>query len=223
MKIDAKYLPLAALLLFGFGCSASTPAEEEADSSETEESQMEEIVSAELADGSYELIADDSTFFWTGTKIGGEHTGTIEAESGSFSLEEGEVEGSIMINMATITCCEAPEDEIPSLVDHLESDDFFSTDNFPTAEFTLAGLEMQEDGTYEVSGTLTIKDIENDVTFSGTFEEDGDGYRLVAEAELDRAKWDIRYGSESFFDDLGDSVIHDEFTLVMDVLFEEAE
>jgi len=30
---------------------------------------------------------------------------------------------------------------------------------------------------------------------------------------LDRSEFDVKYGSGSFFDDLGDNLIHDEFTV----------
>ena len=37
--------------------------------------------------------------------------------------------------------------------------------------------------------------------------------------KVDRAQYDVRYGSGSFFDDLGDKTIYDEFDLVVDLEF----
>ena len=38
-----------------------------------------------------------------------------------------------------------------------------------------------------------------------------DGYQ--AEIVIDRSKFDVKYGSGSFFDNLGDNMIYDDFTL----------
>ena len=37
----------------------------------------------------------------------------------------------------------------------------------------------------------------------------------MAEIVIDRSKYDVRYGSGSFFDDLGDKTIYDDFTLTV--------
>ena len=39
------------------------------------------------------------------------------------------------------------------------------------------------------------------------------GDAFDAEVVLDRSKFDVRYGSDSFFDKLGDNVILDDFTM----------
>jgi hypothetical protein len=36
---------------------------------------------------------------------------------------------------------------------------------------------------------------------------------------VDRSKFDVRYGSGSFFDNLGDNLIYDDFTLDFKVVF----
>jgi polyisoprenoid-binding protein YceI len=40
---------------------------------------------------------------------------------------------------------------------HLRSNDFFAMDEFPTIEFTSTSAEQVDDGTYRVSGDLTVK------------------------------------------------------------------
>ena len=40
-----------------------------------------------------------------------------------------------------------------------------------------------------------------------------DGQTFKATIEVDRSKYDVRYGSSSFFDNLGDKVIYDVFEL----------
>ncbi len=221
------YLPFAALLLLGFGCGGSdketvgdVAAGDEINEEVTERSEeVEEVEEVELKSGDYDLDVSASSMLWIGTKVTGEHTGTIEVESGSMRVEDGIItEGSIVIDMTSIDCCEEPEGPVPTLVEHLNSEDFFSTEEFPAAEFVISKLETGEvnEG---LDGTLTIKGIENEIEFPVTFEEVDDGYHLTGTATLDRSLWDIRYGSSSFFSDLGDSVIHDDFTLEFDVTF----
>jgi len=43
---------------------------------------------------------------------------------------------------------------------------------------------------------------------------------LVVEenTEIDRSRWNIRYGSESFFDDLGDNLIANEVEIEIDLV-----
>jgi hypothetical protein len=42
----------------------------------------------------------------------------------------------------------------------------------------------------------------------------------VAAFKIDRSKWDIKYGSGSFFDDLGDKMIYDDIELTVNAVFE---
>ena len=66
---------------------------------------------------------------------------------------------------------------------------------------------------YEINGVLTIKGIAKDVTFPARIIRNDQGYEATGKIDLDRTRWDIRYGSGKFFDNLGDKMIHDLFTL----------
>jgi hypothetical protein len=46
----------------------------------------------------------------------------------------------------------------------------------------------------------------------------GNKAEAKAKVTIDRAKYDVRYGSKSFFDNLGDKAIYDEFTLDLDLV-----
>ena len=70
---------------------------------------------------------------------------------------------------------------------------------------------------YNVEGNLTIKDKTNPVTFPATINVAGDAVTAQADVVVDRAKYDVRYGSTSFFDNLGDKAIVDEFTVSFDL------
>ena len=64
-----------------------------------------------------------------------------------------------------------------------------------------------------ITGNMTIKEISQEITFPAKFENDGDLFHANATLKINRTKHDIKYGSGSFFDDLGDRMIYDEFTL----------
>ncbi|MDO7587096.1 MAG: YceI family protein, partial [Flavobacteriaceae bacterium] len=65
------------------------------------------------------------------------------------------------------------------------------------------------------TGNLTIKNITKEVNFTLSVY----GSKATASLKVDRSQFDIRYGSGSFFDNLGDKTIYDEFDLVVDLQF----
>ena len=64
-------------------------------------------------------------------------------------------------------------------------------------------------GLYGVAGQMTIKGKTNPIAFDLNLKGNSATTTLV----IDRSKYDIRYGSGSFFDNLGDKTIYDDFTL----------
>ncbi|HKK81352.1 MAG TPA: YceI family protein, partial [Prolixibacteraceae bacterium] len=66
-----------------------------------------------------------------------------------------------------------------------------------------------ENGKATVTGELTIKGITHPVEFEGT----KTGNVFEATITIDRTKYNVRYGSGKFFENLGDNMIHDDFTL----------
>jgi polyisoprenoid-binding protein YceI len=66
-----------------------------------------------------------------------------------------------------------------------------------------------------VAADLTIKGITNRVTFKMEVSENS----AIANLKIDRTKFDIKYGSASFFDGLKDRAIYDEFDLNVNLSF----
>lgn len=154
---------------------------------------------------------EKSTIEWEGRKIGGKHQGTINLKSGQFELSENRViSGVFEIDMSSLKNLDI-EDETykKKLEGHLKSDDFFGVEKFPTATFSVSESTAFENGTTTVSGILTIKG--KSVPFSFKLKKEANQYS--AKLEIDRSKFDVRYGSNSFFDNLGDKAINDIFTL----------
>lgn len=152
---------------------------------------------------------------WLGEKVTGQHTGSINLQSGSINYQDNKIiSGEIVINMASLKDSEANA----RLEGHLKSEDFFGVEKFPTAKLLITGSTSFEKGTAVVSGTLTIKDVTNPIEFKATTQKKDDGTWFFANISIDRTKFNIRYGSGSFFDNLGDKVIYDEFKLKVSLL-----
>ncbi len=158
-----------------------------------------------------------SSVKWTGNKVGGSHNGAIKIKSGAFQFKNGDIAGgTVVIDMNTITCEDLTnEGANQKLVGHLKSDDFFGVEKFPTATFKVTKATKFNNNKASITGVLTIKGKSETVTFDVT--KSGSVYS--AKLEVDRSKFDVRYGSKSFFDNLGDNFIHDIFVLDIQLVF----
>jgi polyisoprenoid-binding protein YceI len=95
------------------------------------------------------------------------------------------------------------------LVNHLKSDDFFGVAKHPDAIIEIVKSTPFVNNEATVEARLTIKNITHPITFKAR--KDGKAY--LADLVVDRSKYDVRYGSGSFFDNLGDNMIYDDFDL----------
>jgi polyisoprenoid-binding protein YceI len=152
---------------------------------------------------------------WLGEKVTGQHTGTIKLQSGWLNWQDNKiVSGEFTIDMKSLKDTE----DNKMLQGHLKSDDFFGVGKFPTAKLVVTGSTPFDKGTGVVTGTLTIKDVTNPVEFKATMQKKDEGVWFFANISVDRTKYNIRYGSGSFFDNLGDKTIYDEFKLKVNLL-----
>jgi polyisoprenoid-binding protein YceI len=155
--------------------------------------------------------ANKSNIEWLGKKIGGQHNGTIQLKSGELEVKSDKiVSGSFTVDMTTITNTDLKDPGYnQKLVGHLKSDDFFGVEKYPTANFTITKSTKFNNGKATVTGDITIKGKTKSITFDVV--KSGNDY--TAKIDIDRSKFDVRYGSNSFFDNLGDKAIDDVFTL----------
>ena len=162
----------------------------------------------------YSVSIEESTIEWQGFKPTGSHSGTIGITSGEFNISNGSIQsGTFLIDMNSIKESEGSA----KLEGHLKSSDFFDVEKFPTANFEITGLE-EKDGQHILSGNLTIKDKTNNISFPVNLSSEGDSYSILSSVfTIDRSKWDVRYGSKSFFNDLKDKYINDDIELKITV------
>ena len=111
--------------------------------------------------------------------------------------------------MTSMTCTDLEGEYAGKLIGHLISDDFFGVDSHPEATLVFTNVDAKGNGVYAVTRDFTIKGITKEASFDLTVA----GNEATAKVIIDRSKHDIRYGSNSFFDNLGDKVIYDDFEL----------
>lgn len=167
------------------------------------------------ADG-HQVSIQDGKIHWLGKKITGQHDGHLTIKEGSLTKnDKGEFTAAeFTADMTSITVADIKDaDKNKNLVDHLKSKDFFSVDSHKTAQFKSTKVEKIKEGQYKVTGDLTIKGITKPQTFTANVIQKDKGYQMTAKLVVDRTKYDVRYGSNKFFDNLGDRVIYDDFEL----------
>ncbi|MEI7897801.1 MAG: YceI family protein [bacterium] len=164
----------------------------------------------------FTVDASKSTLNWKAEKMTGFHEGTIAIKSGSFKTSKDKITaGTFAIDMATIVDKDLANEEYnKKLVGHLSSADFFDVAKFPEAVFTLTKPVDLTKSVTEVHGNLTIKGISKPLSFKTVIRKDGNSIVFDANSiVVDRTVYNIKYGSGTFFSDLGDKVIYDQFTL----------
>ena len=163
-----------------------------------------------------EIKLENSKVVWKGYKVTGSHVGIITIKSGHLNFDKDILTGgSFKIDMSTITATDLEGEYKGKLEGHLKSDDFFGVEKFPTATLHFTKVKSVGKNSYEVTGNITIKGKTESISFDLSVY----GNKANASLKIDRTKFDVRYGSTSFFDGLKDKAIYDEFDLVVDLEF----
>lgn len=157
-----------------------------------------------------------STIAWKGYKVTGSHNGNINLKDGSLSFDNNQLTGgSFTVDMTSLISTDLEGEWKGKLEGHLKSDDFFGVESHPTATLVFNTVSAKSKNSYDVTADLTIKGITNPINFTLAVY----GNKANATLKIDRAQYQIKYGSGSFFDNLGDKAIYDEFDLVVDLEF----
>lgn len=198
MKFYSKFLGLA---LIG-GMVACNNAPEEAIEATDAKEVAEEVALAET----FSVVTDGDEITWVGFKTYSDdsHTGTLQVEEGEFQTEGGNiVSGKFVINMASINNTDMPADSKGKgkLEGHLKGGDFFAVDEYPTATFALTSAELVAESdttgaTHILSGNLSMRDQEKNISFPAMVNMDGDKIEIkTPEFVIDRTQWNVKYNS----------------------------
>jgi len=171
----------------------------------------------------YTANTKKSKLVWYGEKLGVTHFGNLLLKSGTLMINHGKlVGGDFVIDMNTISNQDLTSEKYNAmLVNDLKSDNFFNVDKYPEATFKLIRPMPVSKNNFEILGQLNLKGTMGVVTFPVEIIYESNG-SVVAKGEcnFDRTKFGLTYGSDSFFDNLGDKAISDtirlEFNLVLE-------
>lgn len=163
---------------------------------------------------------DKSVVKWKGSHLTGlnPHYGSVHFKKGFLKYKENKVsEGNFVIDMNTITNTDGEYNK--GLVEHLKNEDFFDVPKFPTATLKIIRVDHDWIGAImTVYATLTIKGISQDIQFKAESINTEKDTVLKSKFSIDRSKWNIKYGSSSFFDNLGDDVISDTIEFEIEIV-----
>ena len=210
-----RFFSLLLLAALFVGCGGAEGTEVDAtDAVDPEATQTEMKPSAV-----YNVDASASVLNWEGAKpTGSSHTGTIPVQAGKIMVADGNiVGGEFTLNIAGMTNTDLPADKAAKLLGHLKSGDFFETEKFPTATFTITSVQPatgMEGITHKVSGNLMMKGQSKNITIPTNVSMDGGMLKAAAPAfTIDRTEWGVVYNSGSLADVVKDNIINDEVGL----------
>ncbi len=215
-----KYQTITLAGIFALGlslasCSGSSKGEGSVAASEA----------AAVSDVAAEALSVDATasaLSWKGFKPGGEHYGKLPISAGQLDIKDDVLHGGyVTIKMDGIIVEDLKAEEGgDKLKAHLEGEDFFDVAKYPEAKFELTdvpaeGLKIAD--IKELKGNLTLKDVTKNITIPvASIQRDAatGKYSFTSQTfRINRADWNVKYGSKSFFTGLGDKFINDEIEL----------
>ncbi|NVJ89484.1 MAG: YceI family protein [Flavobacteriaceae bacterium] len=167
------------------------------------------------------VSTETSVITWKGSKPTGTHNGNVMLKDGDLLVENGELKGGeFVIDMNSIKVLDIPADKEGNakLRGHLTSSDFFDVEKYPTSKFIITKVEDKGDKLH-VTGNLTIKDVTKSVTIPATLSSENGVTTFKSETfNINRADFNVKYGSKSFFDNLKDKFIDDMMEMTFTVV-----
>ena len=172
--------------------------------------------------GIYSVINDSSELVWVGKELSTKsHIGTINLKNGLIEVKNNnEITGEIKIDMTTINVTDLQGRAKKSLEGHLNNEDFFNVQKYPESSFVFKSEPNSDQSSNKIrfEGILTIKGISNPLSFDAIIQEISPLLKANASLSFDRSKYNVRYRSGTFFDDLGDKLILDDIDINMSLV-----
>ncbi|MDM8177827.1 MULTISPECIES: YceI family protein [Olivibacter] len=158
----------------------------------------------------FKVITPQSNIDWVGKKVTGAHNGTISIKEGEIILNEGKLTGGkFIIDTNSIKILDVTDPTLNAqFFGHLASDDFFSSEKYPEAILDITSVTDSH-----VEGNLTIKGITHPISFNTVVNVNGDTLTATGLIIVDRTKYGMKFRSGNFFQNLGDTLIYNEFEL----------
>jgi len=151
-----------------------------------------------------------STIHWEGTKITGRHFGVIGIKNAEVKVKDNSIiSGNVVVNMDTFKAVDLSGDMATKFNKHMKGEDFFNVKKHPVAKINIKKVEG-----YTATADLTVMGVTNEVSFP-IVSHNNHHYGSLT---FDRTKFGMKYGSSSFFKNLGDKVIHNDIKLIFNIV-----
>lgn len=206
MKKIVLFSAAAAMVLASCAGNPEGKKAETADSVET----VDQVVGE-----AYSVVPAESTLVWTGTKVTGAHTGTVNIKSGSINVDNGAITGgSFVLDMSSISSTDLDGEYKEKLDGHLKADDFFAVAAHPEASLVITEVKAGATASDAViSGNLMIKGISKNITFDAKVDEITDTtVKTTSDFNIAREDWGVNYSGKE--DDLISKEINFKVTIV---------
>ena len=157
----------------------------------------------------------ESQVRWEASKVTGTHWGYVPLKNATLDYSGGKIKGgSFDMDMVNLTVEDLTDAKSKgNLTGHLKSDDFFSVEKFNTSSFKITEAKSSNGTDYIITGNLTIKGITQKISFPAKVSVAGKKVTATGQIKFDRTKFEIKYRSGSYFEDLADKMIYDEVKL----------
>lgn len=156
------------------------------------------------------INVSESSIHWLGKKLTGQHEGDIKLLSGSLIMENGSLTGgNFVVDMNSLVSTDLKGKSAKKIERSLKSEEWFDVGKYPQAKLVFTSVESQDGGLYNVTGDFTIKGKIN----PATFELQVNDSEATAKVTIDRTLYNILHGSKSFFGNLKDKVINNNFEI----------
>ena len=170
----------------------------------------------QITDGAYTVSS--STLIWSGKKTlvtGYVDSGVVTLKSGEFIVNNSSIaSGTLVVDMNSISVKGTGRGDDESLLEkHLKSKDFFNSSSFSTSTLIIKRSEGNV-----IYGDLIVKGITKPVQFPADISVENSMVKIKGVMTVDRTEYDIRYGSNKFFDNLANNVIDDLFTIEFELV-----
>ena len=203
-KSSISSLILFTVVILAFGCREPL---------KTENNHEVQVSTLSLHTGNDKYLKIDnkeSSIQWKGSSLNdlNTQTGFISISKGELMVEDGQlIGGTIEIDMNTIEDKNHASNN--KLVNHLKDPDFFEVKRFPYSTISITKINSVIGDHKQVIANLTIKGITHPVTFQTETKLKGGIMKANAKLVIDRTKWDVRYKSAKFYNNLANQTMSD--------------
>jgi len=149
----------------------------------------------------------NSIVSWIGTKPVKRHNGTIAVQSGNLVAQGNNITGGeFVMDMKKVRVLDMDEENNNNLAGHLMSEDFFKSEQYPTAKFVINKVvpyapingekSLLSGATHNVTGNFTLLGTTKSITFPAKVSISDNGVKAEANFNIDRTNWGVSYGND---------------------------